>query len=88
MTGIAILAASVSLAFRGWAVSMLWGWFVAPLGVVAISVPVGMGLVLLVGLAGETHLEPDIKKAVTISSIQAISAPIVVCIGWALTKIP
>lgn len=42
--GLAMIAAP---AIRGWAVSVLWGWFVVPLGVVAITWAHGYGLALV-----------------------------------------
>jgi hypothetical protein len=37
----------ISIAVQGWAVAMLWLWFVTPLGVPAITVAMGFGLVLV-----------------------------------------
>jgi len=36
--------------FDGWVLSILWGWFVVPLGVVALTIPGAIGLRLVVGL--------------------------------------
>jgi len=35
---------------RGYVLSILWGWFLVPLGVVEISVPHAIGFLLLIGL--------------------------------------
>ena len=46
MAALPILAAiiiSVTL-LRGWAISMLWGWFLAPLGVPPITIIHGVGI--------------------------------------------
>ena len=33
---------------RGWVLSILWAWFVVPLGVIAVSVPHAVGLSILI----------------------------------------
>lgn len=39
------------LIWRGFVIKMLWGWFLVPLGVPAISISVACGLLILVALA-------------------------------------
>ncbi len=37
--------------FRGWILSILWGWFAVPMGLPALGVAHVWGLALLIGLA-------------------------------------
>jgi hypothetical protein len=45
------IAASIPLTiYRGWALTVLWGWFIAPLfGLPPLTIPFGIGLSLVVG---------------------------------------
>lgn len=50
--GAAVVAMAIvpfSVALRGWAVSVLWGWFVVPLGVAAIGMWNAAGISLIAG---------------------------------------
>ena len=40
----------ISLVYSGFAVYLVWGWFVVPLGVMPISLPWAIGLCCLAGL--------------------------------------
>jgi len=35
---------------NGWAISILWGWFLVPLGIPAISVPQAIGIAILTAM--------------------------------------
>lgn len=47
---IAICTGALVAVFRGFALSVLWGWFVMPLGVDSIEIPHAIGLSVIVGL--------------------------------------
>lgn len=47
---LSLLCAPISAFMRGWAISVLWGWFVVPLGVPALSILSAIGLSFLVEL--------------------------------------
>jgi hypothetical protein len=39
------------LIWRGFVIKMLWGWFLVPLGVPAISIALACGLLILLGIS-------------------------------------
>ncbi len=55
---LAFLFAAVLSAYQGWALSVLWAWFVQPLGAPHLGVIHAMGLMLIFAL-----LTTGIKKA-------------------------
>lgn len=73
---------------QGWAVSTLWGWFVAPLGAPAIGIPAAIGIVLTVSIArykgpkGEKRAQGSIGDAAGNIVSTFIIPPLVVCVGW------
>jgi hypothetical protein len=76
--------------YRGWVLSVLWGWFALPLGAAPnLSVVEASGVVLIVSVffAGRTHYkkhEADIIGTLT----YAVLAPLVTLItGWLLLLI-
>lgn len=40
----------IAALYRGWALSVLWGWYLVPLGVTGISAAHGAGLAIIAGL--------------------------------------
>lgn len=58
---IAVLA--LALVYIGWAFSILWGWFVAPVfDLREISIPEAIGLSLTVGLLRARYRDTDLTK--------------------------
>jgi hypothetical protein len=47
--GIAALVVTMAV-MRGWVLSIMWDWFIVPLGVAALSIPAAIGVALVVGL--------------------------------------
>jgi len=45
----------LGMALNGWALSTLWNWFISPLGVRQISIPIGIGMAMFSNLL----LNPD-----------------------------
>lgn len=45
----------------GYVLSVMWGWFVAPLGVPSLSVAQAVGIMLLVGFLRPTRTDGDDK---------------------------
>lgn len=41
--------------FNGWVLSVLWGWFIWPLGVKAISIPEAIGIFIVI----QSLVEPE-----------------------------
>jgi hypothetical protein len=56
ISGIAII---IVIPLRGFVVSVLWGWFVVPLGVVALNIPAAIGLAMLVRMVTSPHPDYD-----------------------------
>lgn len=57
---IGLLVAPVVIAIRGWALSLLWGWFMVPLGAPSLSVWHASGLVVLLWIC--LRQPPDLQK--------------------------
>lgn len=86
-----IVAVALALAIplgilRGWVLSLLWGWYVTPLGVPAIGVVQAIGLTWLVGLLTATPSrnrdDDDLVYATAFSLTVSLLA---LAIGWAWT---
>lgn len=72
---------------RGWALSVLWGWFLVPLGAPGLNIPTAIGISLVVSFL--THQVHDDAKERTFSERMArvfsaaIFTPLLgVFIGW------
>jgi hypothetical protein len=59
--GLLLVAGMIGGAYllNGWAILMLWGWFVVPLGVVPIHMAWAIGLAVLMSMFGQA---PPIAK--------------------------
>lgn len=84
--GIVAVVVIASL-MRGWALSVLWGWFLVPLGLPGLNIPTAIGISLVVSFL--THQTHDDDKERTFSERMfrlfgaAILTPLLgVFIGW------
>lgn len=72
---IGIVAISViSVLLRGWVLTILWGWFLVPLGAKAITIPLALGLSGTIGM-----FTIDVKRE-RAPILEALVASIVVSI--------
>ena len=86
-----VLVGVVSILLNGWALSVLWGWFVAPqFALPPLSVPIAIGLVLTAQLIirpdyGTTkHKDSDFGDVIGKAVGAAIAPLAVVGVGWLL----
>ncbi len=86
-----LIIAVISLAgisLRGLVLSLLWGWFIVPLGLPAINIFHAYGLALLVGLFGNSpQSEKGSQKDLLIkAAAENISAPLgALLMGWIIS---
>lgn len=81
---IALLAAS--LTWRGYVLSVLWGWFVVRgFGLVSLSVPLAMGLALIVSFLTVSLAKTERSWTERIG-LAALMPAMVLLIGWIVTK--
>lgn len=57
---LALLVIPLTSIFSGYTLSVLWGWFVVPLGVMALTIPQSLGIALTVGYI--THQRNKIEE--------------------------
>lgn len=82
----AIALAIFNAFYLGWALSILWGWFIVPLGIMAITPFQGAGI-MIVAAVFKMHarkVEFDIEYAI-IATI--LSAPTLLGVGWIVKTI-
>lgn len=85
--GIPVLLAA-SAVWRGFTLSILWGWFIVPLfGLPALSIPFAIGLSLVVGfLSQQAHQAHSDKDWGQVCLIAALYPALALLIGWIVTK--
>ena len=77
---LALVAMVPLMLLQGWALSLLWAWFVVPLGAPAIGIVHGYGLMLVVTLCSQPGMKPE-SLARWLS--QAAARPLLfVAVGW------
>lgn len=82
LLGLLMVVGSV---IRGFVLSTLWSWFIVPIGGPEISIPIAIGISIIVGLL--THEQPD-KQNSEIGYVigQTLIGPFVVLgIAWIVT---
>jgi hypothetical protein len=57
-----IVVLALSSILKGYVFSILWGWFIVPLGMPAVTVPWAIGISILVSLATYQYNANDEKK--------------------------
>lgn len=82
----AIALAIFNAFYLGWALSILWGWFIVQFGVIAITPFQGAGI-MIVAAVFKMHarkVEIDIEHAIVAT---ILSAPTLLGVGWIIKQI-
>lgn len=81
----------VATLWRAWVLTVLWSWFLIPLGAPAISITSAIGISLVVGMF-TSHIQTKMETATDTSTLigkalgTAIGGPaVVLLIGWIVT---
>lgn len=81
--GVAVLL--IAIVLRGIAISIMWTWFVVPLGVPSIGVAHAIGFSAIAAALTRDH--PEDKRSTRQVLILAFAKPIaLVAIGWIITQ--
>lgn len=81
-----IIQLPLSSIWRGYALSVLWQWFmVSAFGLPPLTIPLAIGLSLIVGFLVHQHIKQDVKLAHTIA-IALLGPGFVLLTGWIVTK--
>lgn len=73
---------------RGFVLSILWGWFVEPLGVAAINIAEAIGLATILGMLLQREPDPELDKLpfwrryVAAFTVTVVGAIFALGIGW------
>lgn len=83
---LAVLIASIAV-LRGWVLSILWAWFLVPMGLPPISIPYAIGISLVFGMLAKdsySKSDDDDTREDTIKRLVGIYvAPLLILfIGW------
>jgi hypothetical protein len=79
--GGALLAAALGVMWSGFVLSILWGWFMVPLGLPALGVAQAIGIALVAGML--THQMPRGEAETSALFAFAFLAPLFsLAIGW------
>ena len=57
--------AVVAAILRGWILTVLWGWFIVPLGVPSISIATALGIVIIIDMLVHRPDTSETKTKVT-----------------------
>lgn len=75
---------ALSAIWRGYALSIIWGWFMVPtFGLPALSIPVAIGLSVVVGMLTSHAMKTDDKQSPVAAVLIAFLVPVfALLIGW------
>ena len=87
VTGFLTISVAILSCIRGWVLSILWGWFVAPLfGLPLLDIPHAIGVVLVVGFLTMSQKSDKDKEKRTKYNISVLLSPfLTLFIGWVVT---
>lgn len=81
---VGIIAASAML--QGWAMSILWLWFIVPLGMKELNIPMAIGLCLVISVC--SYYRPhksesnDLNETLSNLAMVFIKPILLLAIGW------
>lgn len=80
--GVPALVAAFAV-WRGYILSILWGWFLVPLGVSPITIPLAIGFSLIVGYFTNAMSKRKDENDVLDTALELTIAPLLfLAIGW------
>lgn len=87
---IVLIAAILSSIVQAWVLTNLWAWFIVPtFDIAPLSIPVGIGIALILGMFFPQQVDMDKAKKADISELfgnlasKGFIAPLIVLfIGW------
>lgn len=77
-----VLFVGLAAAWEGFALSVLWGWFIVPLGAPKITVPLAIGLALVVGMLAHQHAKDDDREWSDLLAHAIVKPPLFLLMGW------
>ena len=82
LVGVPVFVAVVAT-INGWVLSILWGWFIVPLGAMALSVPAAIGVALVVSFLthqyrSKANDDPDWGALIWL----LCGPPVTLFVGW------
>lgn len=85
---VAVVTALIIVALlRGLVLKIMWGWFIVPLGVTPINIPMAIGIAMTVGMLTQRESDPNDKRSGTEKFVTAFftgifGAGFVLFFGW------
>ena len=84
---------ALAIVVRGWVLSVMWGWFIAPLGVPEITIASAIGISLVVALltnktdnSGPTE-KRSVQQYIEVVVTHAFLAPLMTLLfGWLVVQ--
>lgn len=73
--------------YRAWVFSVLWRWFVVPLGAPSIGVAVTFGLLVMVGLLHPTDYEPPRPPVTQMVLTSLLVSSTGLAFGWVALQV-
>lgn len=76
---------ALSAIWKGYVLSVLWGWFVVPLGAPPVTIPVAIGVSLVVSLLTKSVRPTDIDGELQLGKqayIAAAGPALMLFVGW------
>lgn len=67
---------------QGWVISILWGWFLVPIGLPAISIPVAIGIALTVSAMRMKRVKSANDDPWETLAYAVIAPVVALSIGW------
>ena len=77
----------LAIIVRGWVLTVLWGWFLVPLGAPALSIPFALGISTIIGLFLQ-NVSRTKSEGSTVPNLvaQSLLGPLVsLLVGWIIT---
>jgi hypothetical protein len=71
---------------EGWVLSVMWRWFIVPLGAPVISIPAAIGIALLAGMLTHQTRNPDEVEWEHLLSSALIAPPFILLVGWVVKQ--
>ena len=68
--------------YTGWVLSIMWGWFIAPLGLPSITIPWAIGIMLSVGIFHKYEAAEDPPPPVHLSIFRLLKPAVLLGAGW------
>lgn len=85
-TSVVVGLIAFAAVIEGFVLTVLWRWFMVPLGAPLLTIPTAIGIALIVGMLTHQHSKQDDDAWIHKLVGGLTGPPLILCVGWVVKQ--